>query len=176
MPSEYKPPKMCLRTSISPVLIFRILRYMIQLTIISFQLTILWKYYLWNHCARSQPIQGKYNIFCIAGNPTWGHETTKAYPLNQWIHVEVKQYWSEQERVYYRANTINDEVGKVQNTVPKIYKNVNVYIGAGDPRGSDPQEGKIKNIQIYPGASGSFEYTPIRGNCIGIKVDLPSFN
>ena len=88
----------------------------------------------------------------VGEDPNWGHTTSRYFPLNKWIQVEVKQYWSAKFRAYYRKYVIDRMQGKlIVNTDPKVYKNVDVLIGGPSNSQDVVQEGRIDNIKIVSG-------------------------
>ncbi|XP_065658659.1 uncharacterized protein LOC136083183 [Hydra vulgaris] len=87
-----------------------------------------------------------YIAFHINGNLDSGF-TTMPVPLNEWSHIEISQQL-ERDKFVYKIKLNGDLVFVEENTQPKTFDNVQVYV-------SDPwyivQNGSIKDLKINNG-------------------------
>ncbi|XP_066912179.1 uncharacterized protein [Clytia hemisphaerica] len=82
--------------------------------------------------------------------------------LNQWVAMEIKQI-KEGEKYYFIVNVDGQEVEKVENTKPRIFSDVKVYLSDDL---FDPAKARIQNLTYYNLPEDDAE--PTRNSLIGI--------
>ena len=122
---------------------------------------------VWFHPASSGATSNKLRISSSVGiSSDYQYNSVKSFSLNTWLSVKIQQT-EEGGKAMYRIYLNGEMVHEVENTHPKAFDNVMLYV-------SDPwyaaQDGKIRNLIIdTQGSTGEKVLTSVS---TGVKLTV----